>query len=109
MSQVIRYRKGVYSHLVNYGSIYGPSKETFPIEWYGSGVRMAFEHINLIVPKEYLKILEAIYGPNFMQIPPIEKRRCHYPEKVIFSDGEEITFNRSPHFDTIKDQELNHK
>lgn len=93
------------THYVNYGSMYNLAKETMPIEWYGDGIRLPFEGCMLLVPKEYNKVLISIYGTNFMQLPQKEKRRCHYPERVIFSNGQEIVFEKPSHIVTIQEQE----
>lgn len=76
-----------------------------PQKWFKDGVNMSFEGRLYKVPKEYQKVVETIYGSDFMQLPPIEKRRCHYPSKVIFSDGTVMEFEQPKHIVTIKEQE----
>jgi lipopolysaccharide cholinephosphotransferase len=98
-------RKKGTTHYANFGSQYNLSKQTMPIEWYGEGVRMPFEDQLFIVPQEYNKVLTSIYGENYMSLPPEQKRRCHYPEKVVFSNGEEMAFENPIHIVTVKDQE----
>lgn len=93
------------SHYVNFGSLYKLNKETMPQKWFKDGVNMSFEGRLYKVPKEYQKVVETIYGSDFMQLPPIEKRRCHYPSKVIFSDGTVMEFEQPKHIVTIKEQE----
>ena len=56
----------------NYSSAYG-KREIFPKEWFGEGEKLAFENIEVIVPKEYDLFLKQVYG-NYMELPPIEER-----------------------------------
>ena len=93
------------THYANFGSQYKLSKQTMPVEWYGDGTLLPFENREYIVPTHYIKVLESIYGKNYMQLPPENKRRCHYPEKVIFSDGHEVVFPKLKNKVTIKEQE----
>ena len=91
------------SHLVNFGSQYKLSKQTMPVEWYGEGVPIEFEGRMYNAPKEYEKVLSSIYGNNYMQLPPENKRRMHYPVKVVFSDGSTMEFERTD--DVVKPEE----
>lgn len=93
------------THYVNYGSMYNIASQTMPVEWYGEGKRLSFEGRQFTVPTEYIKVLTSIYGSNFMKLPPEEKRRCHYPERIIFSDGEEVIFDKPTHIVTVQEQE----
>ena len=38
-------------------------------------------------------MLRKIYGDNYMQLPPEEKRVTHNPLKIVFEDGEEVIFD----------------
>lgn len=62
---------------VNYSSIYGYKKQTFPSDYYGEGVDIKFDDITVKAPNEYIKILESIYG-DYMKLPPLEKRGIHH-------------------------------
>lgn len=77
----------------NYGSQYSIKKQTMPIEWYGEGVSLQFENRLYCGPSKYDNVLRSIYGDKFMELPPEEKRRTHYPQNVKFSDGTEMHFN----------------
>ena len=92
------------THYANFGSQYAISKQTMPVEWYGNGVRLPFEKLSLSVPAEYEKVLISIYGNNYMSLPPEDRRRCHYPEKVKFSDGMEVSFDKPSHVVSIHEQ-----
>lgn len=98
-------KKRGFDYYANYGSQYSIKKQTMPIEWYGEGKNLAFEGKLFKGPVEYSKVLTSIFGPCYMELPPEEKRRCHYPEKVIFSDGEEMIFEKPKHIVTINEQE----
>lgn len=82
-----------YKYYTNYLSQYSAERQTMPKDWYGDGVEVEFEGRKYIAPVEYKKFLNQLYGPNYMDIPPAEKRRTHYPLYVKFSDGEEIYFD----------------
>ena len=58
--------------IANYCGAWG-QKEIVPAEWYGEGVLLEFEGIQVRVPKEYDKWLTQVYG-DYMQLPPEEKR-----------------------------------
>lgn len=79
-------------HYANFGSQYKLQKQTMPIEWYGQGTLLPFEDRQYYVPSEYIKVIKSIYGDNYMQLPPLEKRRSHYPKKVQFLDNTIMTF-----------------
>ena len=80
------------SFYVNFGSQYSAKKQTMPISWYGEGIYLPFEDRRYCCPSEYKQILESIFGKNYMEIPPINKRRTHYPIHVKFVDGDDIFF-----------------
>lgn len=56
-------------------------KEIFPLRY------LEFEGVKFPFPKETEKLLARYYG-NYMQVPPIEKRRNHFPYLLDFGDGE---------------------
>ena len=64
---------------------------------------MKFEDRQYIVPNCIEKVLCSIFGENYMELPPIEKRRSHYPAKVIFSNGDIMEFEYK-HKVTLEDQ-----
>lgn len=81
------------THYVNFCTPYSVEKETIPIEWFGKGKLYVFEDRQYIIPEQPEKILAHIYGINYMELPPENKRKTHYPRRVVFSDGSEMTFN----------------
>ena len=51
--------------------------ELLPSNVYLSSIKVPFENTYAYIPKEYDRYLENLYG-NYMQIPPVEKRECHF-------------------------------
>lgn len=83
------------SNQVIYGTPYPIKRMIFPKEWHGEGVRVTFEGRKYVCPIKAEQYLERIYGDNYMQLPPENKRKSHYPLRVVFSDGEEMIFEES--------------
>lgn len=77
-----------------YSTPYPIKRQIFPKAWHGEGILMDFENRKYICPSEPKKVMQMIYGDNFMELPPVEKRKTHCPMKVVFSDGEEMTFDK---------------
>lgn len=92
------------SHYANFGSQYALKKQIMPVEWYGRGTSVMFENRYYHAPTEFRKVLSSIYGDNYMDIPPVEKRRSHYPKHVVFSDGSSIDFEEPQFKVKITDQ-----
>lgn len=51
-------------------------REFMPIDFYGNGCRYVFEDTTFCGPAEYDKYLTQVYR-NYMEIPPIGKRKSH--------------------------------
>ncbi|VEG71545.1 LPS biosynthesis protein [[Pasteurella] aerogenes] len=62
-------------------------RELVPTEYFGDGVMLQFEDIQVRGPQKYHEYLEAIYGQNYMQLPPEESRVPH--QYHIITLGEE--------------------
>lgn len=92
-----------YEYYTNYLSQYSANRQTMPKKWYGKGVEVKFEDKKYLAPKEYEKFLKQLYGVKYMEIPPIQKRRTHYPLYVKFSNGEELHFDEPNKRVTIED------
>lgn len=60
--------------MVNVLGIY-KNKEYMPVEWFGDGVKCAFEDTEILGPKEYDKYLTQLYG-DYMT-PPKENKHVH--------------------------------
>lgn len=91
------------NYYINYGSQYSVLRKTMPKAWYGNGTDVLFDGRYYSAPAEYKKVLNRIFGLNYMEIPPIEKRKTHYPLYVMFSNGEEMFFERNERKLTIED------
>ena len=61
-------------------------KEIAPIDWFGEGVSLDFEGIQVIAPKEYDKYLTSVYG-DYNTLPPPEERVAHHFTEVIDLDS----------------------
>ena len=78
----------------NYGSNYKIVKQSVPLDVYGEGKRIFFENRLYNAPNEPELVLKTLYGNNFMELPPVEKRITHEPIYVKFSDGTEMRFDK---------------
>lgn len=58
--------------------------KTFPVS------KWQFEDIQLAFPKDMEGMLHNFYGDTYMQMPPVEKRKTHFPYILDFGDGERI-------------------
>jgi len=74
-------------YYTNFASQYSVERKTQLKTVYGNGTPIAFENRTYIAPDDYEKDLISNFGPKYMELPPVEKRRTHYPLKVVFSDG----------------------
>jgi lipopolysaccharide cholinephosphotransferase len=57
---------------------------TFKREWFAERIMMDFEGNKFWVPKEYDKILTAMYGGDYMQLPPVNMRAIHPRAELNF-------------------------
>lgn len=69
---------------INYGSQYGIAKQTIKKSYYYPPIKMEFKNNYYNVPKNYKYVLGRIYGDNYMEFPPKEKRVTHNPVKISF-------------------------
>lgn len=80
---------------VVYATPYPIRRMIVPDSWYGEGKHLHFEDRTYNCPTEAESCLARMYGDNYMQLPPENKRKTHYPIRVVFSDGEEMVFERA--------------
>ena len=52
-------------------------------------VRVPFEDITTVLPKEYDKLLRLGYG-DYMQLPPEDDRKNHHPGKLDFGKWKDV-------------------
>ncbi|MGT2926487.1 LicD family protein [Streptococcus cuniculipharyngis] len=57
-------------------------REIVPSKYFGRGTVLQFEDLMVNAPMDYIGYLEAIYGPNYMELPPIEDRAPHQYEII---------------------------
>ena len=62
-------------------------REIVPSDYFGEPVLLEFQGIELSCPRKYKEYLTAIYGENYMQLPPEDKRIQHHYK--IISLGED--------------------
>lgn len=62
-------------------------REIVPSNYFGEPALLDFEGIKLSCPEKYKEYLTAIYGEDYMQLPPVDKRIPH--QYKIVSLGEE--------------------
>ena len=56
-------------------------KATFPLR------KWQYEDVELYFPKDMKAMLENFYGDTYMELPPVEKRKTHFPHILDFGDG----------------------
>ncbi len=86
--------KGESKYFMNFGSQYGIKKQVHPKDKYLPAKELEFEGKRYNVPNDYEYVLKKIYGNNYMELPPEEKRVTHNPMKIKFEDGEEYKFEQ---------------
>lgn len=72
-----------YNFLVNLGSNYHYRKQTMEKSVYLPEKRIAFEDIEVSCPNQPDIFLRTLYGDNYMEIPPLEKRISHNITELI--------------------------
>ena len=80
-----RFLCGRGNYYINYGSQYGIQKQTIEKACYDEPIELEFEGRKYFAPKDYDTILSRIYGKDYMELPPIEKRVTHNPVKLSFT------------------------
>ena len=93
MDEIMFFNKNENSkYFVNFGSNYGVKKQIHLKAKYFPATELEFEGKLYKVPNDYKYVLKKIYGDNYMELPPKEKRVTHNPLRVRFEDGEEYFF-----------------
>ena len=77
-------RLGKGDYYVNFGSNYKTKKQTMPVSFYEPYTQIEFEGKFYNAPCQYKKVLTRIYGGNYMELPPPEKRITHKPVRIVF-------------------------
>lgn len=71
-------------YYVSYGGQYNMEKETMPKSVFEPTSMLEFEGKLYRCPANPEYYLRRIYGDDFMQLPPVEKRRTHRPVSISF-------------------------
>ena len=79
-----RFKSNSSKYFINYGSNYNPIKQTMPKEIYMPFKEISFEGKMYFAPNDTDYFLKRIYGENYMELPPAEKRITHNPIKLVF-------------------------
>lgn len=64
-------------------------REIVPSDYFGQPVLLQFEDLKLSCPHKFREYLTAIYGADYMQLPPEEKRVFHHYEIISLGENEE--------------------
>lgn len=64
-------------YLVNWGAAYSYKKATYPKTAFGTPRKMEFENTYVWAEQYPEIILKQLYGNNYMELPPVEKRTDH--------------------------------
>ena len=59
-----------------------------PESVFGTGIKMEFEGVPANVPSQYNVWLEKLYGPDYMEIPPVEKQTIRHLDEYDILDLE---------------------
>lgn len=77
-----------------YPSTYPINRQITPIDWYRECISMPFEDRSYLCAIDSDKKMQFEYGKEYMELPPIEKRKSHYPLFVKFCDGSTFWFSK---------------
>lgn len=75
------------THSGNVVGAYAYEKEAMPMEYFGVGRTMNFEGIECRVPEKIEEFLVHVYGPTYMELPPVEQRKTHNPVIISFTEN----------------------
>jgi lipopolysaccharide cholinephosphotransferase len=73
-------------YIICWGGRYGINNETYKKQSFFPLVDVSFEGKIYKAPKEWDFYLKKLYGNNYMELPPIEKRLTHNIEKLILEN-----------------------
>lgn len=85
-SRVMQAEKNLTDWYVDWGSISPYQRATWPKDYYSRRVKLPFENTYIYASDRYIEILTRGYGKNFMQLPPIEKRKSHSVHGIVNSN-----------------------
>lgn len=73
-TEMMRYQQEPTHYVCSTVSRYGYFRQVMPREIYGAPVTLPFEDAQFLCPEQYLNYLRHLYGENYMQLPPENKR-----------------------------------
>ena len=74
LNRRITFGSSDYAGLIGWGS---GVRERFPVEYFTDLTTASFEGSTFNIPRHYDEMLRSIYGDDYMQLPPEEKRVTH--------------------------------
>lgn len=83
------YNSDSSEYYINYGSNYNPIKQTMPKKVYEPFKQVMFEGKYYSAPNDTDCFLKRLYGNNYMELPPVEKRITHNPVRLVFDTRKE--------------------
>lgn len=61
-------------------------RELVPSDYFGQAAELPFEDISIRVPAKYHEYLVAIYGDNYMELPPVDKQVPHQYQIITLGE-----------------------
>lgn len=78
--------KGLKKNTI-YASNYGYKKQCRDRSVYNPAVKLEFEGKEYLAPHDYIAFLTQLFGENYMELPPVEKRVTRHPVSQIDFGG----------------------
>lgn len=83
--EMTKYQECKTREITSMTGFYGYNKEKVDAELFKKYIELPFEETSFKAIKEYDRYLTQVYG-NYMELPPVEKRRSHGLEYVDFGN-----------------------
>ena len=80
------YRNATTSLVCSLSSQYSFSKQVMPKEYYGKPTLHVFEDTQFYIPERVNEYLTTLYGNDYMEIPPENKRRKSYNIYITYKE-----------------------
>ena len=71
--------RGKGDYLISWEGVYNLEHKLFDNDWFSVQTSLPFEGKQYPAPMEYQKVLTTIYGSDYMELPPEDKRINHEP------------------------------
>lgn len=88
-----KYNKKETEFYTSYASGYGYLKQKMPKSVYGGGAKVYFEGRMCSGPADYKFVLKKIFGNDYIELPPLEKRKSNHRIYHIKIDDIEVFEN----------------